>query len=148
MRPGDVDDVVRIARSGMLHPWSRRQVWQEVVCSRSMALVACRTGICGYVFFRFIGQEAELLQLVVEPACHGWGIGGRLLRVGSQRLARQGVAVCFLEVRQKNNRARCFYAKFGFEDIGQRVKYYRQPVDDAVVMRKYISGDRSDAYHT
>ena len=136
MRTADLDDVVRVSRSTMLHPWSRTQFAQELICPRGQALVACGPGPCGYVFFRFTGEEAELLQLAVEPAKMGRGIGGQLFYAGIKQLAFEGITICFLEVRRENIRARRFYQRHGFVEIGRRKKYYRQPVDDAVVMKK------------
>ena len=136
MRTADLDDVVRISRATMLHPWRRNQFAQELICPRGHALVACGTRPCGYAFFRFMGEEAELLQLAVEPAKMGQGTGGQLLRTGIKQLVFQGITTCFLEVRRENSRARRFYQRHGFVEIGRRKKYYTQPVDDAVVMKK------------
>ena len=140
MRTADLDDVVRISMSAMLHPWSRNQFAEELIRSRGKALVVCGREPCGYVFFRFIDQEAELLQLAVKPAWMGQGIGGQLLCSGIKQLASRGVRTCFLEVRKENVRARRFYQRHGFVAIGRREKYYGQPVDDAVVMKKEEQG--------
>jgi ribosomal-protein-alanine N-acetyltransferase len=148
MRAADLDDVVRISRSTMLHPWSRNQFAEELIRPRGKALVACAGGLCGYVFFRFIDQEAELLQLAVKPSRMGQGIGGQLLSTGIKQLASRGVMTCFLEVRKENVRARRFYQRHGFVAIGRREKYYRLPVDDAIVMKKRRAGDGSDADNT
>jgi ribosomal protein S18 acetylase RimI-like enzyme len=41
----------------------------------------------------------------------------------------------FLEVRASNAAARALYASAGFVAVGRRARYYRDPDEDAVVMR-------------
>ena len=42
----------------------------------------------------------------------------------------------YLEVRESNDAARRLYASRGFEEVGRRRKYYRRPVEDAIVLRR------------
>jgi [ribosomal protein S18]-alanine N-acetyltransferase len=46
--------------------------------------------------------------------------------------------VVFLEVRESNGAARALYASRGFEIAGRRSKYYRKPVEDALVLRRAL----------
>jgi len=41
----------------------------------------------------------------------------------------------FLEVRESNAAARSLYGERGFEPVGTRRAYYRNPVEDALVLR-------------
>jgi ribosomal-protein-alanine N-acetyltransferase len=41
----------------------------------------------------------------------------------------------FLEVRESNAAARCFYEKAGFVQTGRRKSYYTDPAEDAVLYR-------------
>ena len=49
--------------------------------------------------------------------------------------ANRGAEQIFLEVRQSNTPARALYEKNGFTAIGLRKKYYKDPVEDAVLMQ-------------
>jgi len=40
-----------------------------------------------------------------------------------------------LEVRYSNERAFSFYQRVGFRGVGRRPGYYREPVEDAVLLR-------------
>ncbi len=40
-----------------------------------------------------------------------------------------------LDVRESNAAARALYARFGFAEVGRRRAYYREPVEDALVLR-------------
>ena len=41
-----------------------------------------------------------------------------------------------LEVRESNDSARALYAKLGFLQAGLRKNYYRNPKEDALILRK------------
>jgi ribosomal protein S18 acetylase RimI-like enzyme len=56
--------------------------------------------------------------LGVEPACHGQGIGSRLLRPVLDQAGRDGVP-CYLETETEGNVA--FYRKHGFEVVSEYV---------------------------
>jgi [ribosomal protein S18]-alanine N-acetyltransferase len=44
----------------------------------------------------------------------------------------------YLEVRESNTRARALYASRGFEEVGRRRRYYRAPVEDALILRARV----------
>jgi len=148
MCKADLTDVIRIAQAAMQHPWTYSQFVGELAYLKGFCLVAVTDTVCAYAVFRISGSEAELLQLAVEPGARNNGIGHFLLEYGLRKIRAMEVGACFLEVRKKNGLARRFYSNFGFVEVGQRSNYYRQPFDDAVVMKKNISGDRADADNT
>jgi len=49
-------------------------------------------------------------------------------------LATRGVRVVYLEVRESNGGARRLYEGLGFGAVARRTRYYRRPVEDAVVL--------------
>jgi ribosomal-protein-alanine N-acetyltransferase len=48
---------------------------------------------------------------------------------------KNGALAILLEVRESNAAARALYAKVGFREEGRRPRYYRDPDEDAVLMR-------------
>lgn len=76
--------------------------------------------------------ERELLNLAVHPEFRRRGIASSLL----QAALGAAPAEWFLEVRASNHAAIAFYVQHGFHRAGVRPKYYRDPTEDAVVMRK------------
>ena len=46
----------------------------------------------------------------------------------------QGAEKIYLEVRSGNQRARAFYLKNGFTELGIRKNYYKNPTEDAILM--------------
>ena len=80
-------------------------------------------------------DEAEVLNLAVSPSCRGLGVGGMLLDAALSEAAAAGATSVFLEVRESNVAARALYASRGFTEISRRSRYYRKPVEDALVLR-------------
>jgi len=94
--------------------------------------------VVGFCAVRTAKPELELLKIGVDPDRHGEGIGTELLSDALRTAISSGCTDCFLEVRWSNERAISFYTKEGFEMVGIRKRYYRNPLEDARVMRKRL----------
>ncbi|MGH9433706.1 MAG: ribosomal protein S18-alanine N-acetyltransferase [Terriglobia bacterium] len=92
----------------------------------------------GFVVFRHLADQAELLNLAVAPPCQRQGIGRALIEEGSSRLAQAQVQRLFLEVRASNQQALRLYHSVGFERHSVRKGYYQNPGEDAYVLRLEI----------
>lgn len=77
-----------------------------------------------------LNGDSEILNLAVDPKHRRQGVAGALLR----KLLRQISGPLFLEVRAGNTPALSFYDKLGFAKAGQRRSYYRNPLEDAIIM--------------
>lgn len=102
---------------------------------KRVALVAWEGSIAGFVIVRCGSEEWEIENVVVDPKLRRKGIGQGLIQEVMRQAGERGVADVFLEVRESNVAARALYAKWGFKAEGRRPKYYRDPQEDAVVMR-------------
>lgn len=80
--------------------------------------------LCGYILWREIDGEAELLTLVVSPPFQRRGLGNRLLSTLFEHLKTKGISKLFLEVAEDNSIAQSFYIKNGFILLGKRPQYY------------------------
>lgn len=94
--------------------------------------------VCGLVAFRMVSDEAEILNLAVNSEQRRRGIGSRLLEIMVEACKSAGVKKIFLEVRESNSGARKFYSRMGFKEDGRRRQYYRQPVEDALVLLRTV----------
>jgi ribosomal-protein-alanine N-acetyltransferase len=140
-----VPAVHAIERAAFSDPWSARD-FQECVASDVVFLVAAAPeGVAGYVIAQDAADEGEILNLAVTPSRHRIGIGRALVERVLATLAGRGVQRVFLEVRESNAAARALYAALGFQEVGRRPRYYRRPVEDAIVLRAAIPADGGDA---
>jgi [ribosomal protein S18]-alanine N-acetyltransferase len=103
-------------------------------------LVAERGGVvAGYVVAHNAADEGEILNLGVAAAHRRQGIGRALVEQILQVLAARGVRMVYLEVRISNAAARRLYESLGFGEVMRRARYYRRPVEDAVILRAAIA---------
>jgi GNAT superfamily N-acetyltransferase len=63
-------------------------------------------------------KPIELARIYLEQTRHGSGAGAVLLNAALIEAGRLGARSVWLGVWEKNERARAFYAKHGFEDVG------------------------------
>jgi len=57
------------------------------------------------------------------------------------RAANEGARRVLLEVRESNQVARAFYDRWGFKASGRRRRYYRDPVEDAILLQFMCNND-------
>jgi ribosomal-protein-alanine acetyltransferase len=99
-----------------------------------IVLVAEESGqLCGFVCAQSVAGEWEIENIVVSPEFLRRGIASELIHELILRARRQGASAILLEVRDSNLRARRLYEKLGFQEVGCRPGYYRDPVEDAIL---------------
>ena len=91
--------------------------------------------LLGYGGISLVADEAEIITVAVSPACRRQGIA-RALMEHMLRLAADARATVYLEVRASNDPAIALYSKLGFAEVGRRKNYYRNPREDALILRK------------
>jgi ribosomal-protein-alanine N-acetyltransferase len=135
-RPEDVDAVAAIEVTAFADPWTR-PAFDAAVRERHARFRVARSGggIVGYVIAWFVLDEGEIANLAVAPAARRCGVARALLDVVIADARSAGIAQLFLEVRESNVAARALYATRGFKPVARRPRYYRKPVEDAIVLR-------------
>ena len=114
------------------HPWSAsdfadlKKSGCEIVASDN-----------GFIVWRNVADEAEIISIGVAPEKRRQGIAGALILLMEQELKKAGVVNVFLEVSEVNYPAKKLYEKYGFVATGKRPKYYNGT--DAIIMTKDLS---------
>jgi ribosomal-protein-alanine N-acetyltransferase len=144
MVESDLDRVMAIADSLPTAPHWSRPAYEAAIdpegAPRRVALVAEAGGeVAGFVVAAVIVPEAEIETIAVDGPAQGYGFGSSLLHAVFEELKLVGVGEVALEVRASNENALWFYRKMGFEEVGRRRGYYREPVEDAVLLRLELS---------
>ena len=134
----DVEAVAAIERASFSDPWSPRTFRGLLEMERVWFVVAERADgrLAGYIVMWFLVEEAEIANLAVSPDDRGRRVGALLLDAAIAAAEARGIGTFFLEVRDSNRTARALYGSRGFEEIARRRRYYRSPVEDALVMRR------------
>lgn len=81
------------------------------------------------------GPALELRQLYLADAAKGRGVAGALMQWVRDEAARRGALELFLSVYVDNHRAKAFYARSGFVDIGRYDFPVGQHLDEDRLMR-------------
>ena len=104
-----------------------------------LVAVAAGNDVVGYAIAHAVADEGEILNLGVAAVHRRQGVGRRLVLATMEALAARGARTVYLEVRESNAAARGLYQQLGFGEVGRRSRYYRQPVEDAILLRAAIS---------
>ena len=148
MVEGDLDRVMEIAASLGTAPQWTRGAYEAAIAGgdapRRIALVAERAGerageVIGFAIARVVGPVAEIETIGIDRKAQGFGFGSSLLLAVLEELRLAGAEDIELEVRASNKRAIRLYERAGFLEVGRRRGYYREPVEDAVLLRLDIT---------
>ena len=94
--------------------------------------------IVGYCVMLRAADEAEIANIATDPGMRRRGVGARLLDDAIEASESLGVLALFLEVREANVAARALYASRAFHAVGRRRAYYKNPLEDALVLRRDV----------
>jgi ribosomal-protein-alanine N-acetyltransferase len=120
--------------------WSLKSIEQLQQRGEIAWVIEIERGIAGFLVARVVLNEAEILNLAVDPSRRRMGLAAALLDAVSMEFQRQRVVTIFLEVRKSNQPAISFYEKHGFALNGRRPAYYQNPTEDAVLMTRGLTG--------
>ena len=86
-------------------------------------------------------SPVQLERIYVDAGQHGGGVGSRLIAAAIDAAADYGATTIWLSVWQENLRAQKFYARHGFENVGETF-FMVGPVreDDFVFARQTADG--------
>ncbi|MEZ4465342.1 MAG: ribosomal protein S18-alanine N-acetyltransferase [bacterium] len=95
--------------------------------------------VVGFAETRVVLDEAWLVDIAVEPAWRGQGLGRCFLRFLLDDVAARGAESLGLEVRRDNTVAQKLYESMGMQKIGRRRRYYADG-EDAVLYQVSVVG--------
>ena len=137
MDASHVDAIAELERVCFNDPWSANSITSELNNKLSLWLVAVDGGkVAGYVGSQSVLGWADMMNIAVAPDYRRRGVGEHLILTLIERLKENKVVCLTLEVRKSNDPAIALYHKLGFEEVGCRPNYYRNPKEDALILRK------------
>ena len=137
MKECHVSAVAELEKICFSDPWSENSVASELKNKLALWLVAEEEGtVAGYIGSQTCGDESDVMNVAVHPDFRRRGIAEALVNALVTELNDIGSHCLTLEVRASNAPAVSLYEKLGFAEIGRRKNYYRNPREDALIMRK------------
>jgi [ribosomal protein S18]-alanine N-acetyltransferase len=106
--------------------------------NRGVFVAEGQGAVVGFVVVGEVGDVAEMEAVAVIVGARRQGIGRGLCGRAMEWAAGRGAGTMQLEVRAANVAALRMYRGMGFVEQGLRRGYYRDPVDDAVLMEKRL----------
>lgn len=118
-------------------PWSESSIASELNNSLSLWLVAMEDDtVVGYVGSQTVLGWTDMMNIAVHPDHRRKKIGEQLVLSLEEELRKRESTCLTLEVRASNEPAKSLYYKLGFLEVGRRKNYYRNPKEDALILRK------------
>ena len=117
--------------------WSERSVAGELDNALALWLVAVENGaVAGYVGSQTVCGETDMMNVAVTADFRRRGVGEALVNALVAELKAMESRCLTLEVRASNTPAQALYEKLGFAEVGRRPRYYQNPKEDALILRK------------
>ena len=137
MTDAHVAQVAELEKLCFSDPWSENSVASELKNPLSLWLVALDDAtVAGYIGSQSVQGEADMMNVAVHPDYRRKGIARQLVTELVAALAKKGVHSLALEVRASNAPAIALYEQLGFQQVGRRPNYYRNPKEDALILKK------------
>jgi len=92
----------------------------------------------GMLVFNSVCPELEILRLGIHPEWRKKGLAEFLLRELEFFSKKDKIKSIWLEVGVSNKPAKSLYLKTGFKEEGRRKGYFRNPLGDALLLKKSL----------
>lgn len=139
MHSAHVAQIAELEKICFSDPWSERSIASELDNKLAFWLVATEgERVAGYIGSQTVMDETDMMNVAVHPDFRRRGIAEVLVNGLVDTLKTKGSHCLTLEVRASNAPAIALYEKLGFSEIGRRKNYYRNPREDALILRKEL----------
>lgn len=139
MNENHVRQIAELERLCFHDPWSENSIASELGNRLSVWLVALdEDKVVGYVGSQTVIDETDMMNIAVHPDYRNRGVATALIVELTQQLRTRGSKGLMLEVRESNSAAISLYDKHGFLQVGCRRNYYRNPRENALILRKEL----------
>jgi ribosomal-protein-alanine N-acetyltransferase len=136
----DLDEVLSIETSDSLTPWSKNMFVEEMRnpfahCFVMKKEAESKQTVIGFICFRNVSEESELLNICVHQAYRHLGFGKKLMEFYIDFSRRRGSKNLYLEVHSSNHTAIHLYQLFSYQSSGIRKKFYQGKFDALLMMK-------------
>lgn len=136
------DDLAALYVRAFPHPVSwRASDFRDVLATPGTFLHAEHNA---FSLGRVAADEAELILIATDPANRRQGLARRCIQAFENEARMRRATIAFLEVAQSNIGARALYDAAGWEEVGQRPKYYSSAAgiaQNALILRKFLTAN-------
>ncbi|MBE6720038.1 MAG: ribosomal-protein-alanine N-acetyltransferase [Ruminococcaceae bacterium] len=131
----DVADILKIEQACFSTPWTEQGIRESIENENTRLYIALADGkAAGYMGVQIFSGEGYVTNVATLPEFRRQGIAKALIN----RVLQNKMDFLTLEVREGNKAAISLYESLGFERVGFRPHFYRNPDENAVLMTKYL----------
>jgi ribosomal-protein-alanine N-acetyltransferase len=140
MRWSELPRILEIEQLAYEFPWTEGIFKDCLRVGYLCRVIEADGAVRGYGVLSVAAGECHLLNLCIEPAEHGRGLGRSLLQHLLGLARDYGADTAFLEVRPSNKRALKLYTDEGFNSVGVRRGYYpaTKGREDALILARVL----------
>ena len=134
-----VPAVAALEKASFSTPWSEKSIGEELNNEWAIWYVALEEGtLLGYIGVQFGLDGGDIMTIATAPEARNRGLGQKLVETILDIFREKDLGYLTLEVRPSNAPALRLYEKLGFQEVGRRKKYYREPTEDALLLTLYL----------
>lgn len=135
----DVLMVAEIEKECFSNPWSEEAIKTAINDDLSHFIVA-KVGneVVGYGGMYSVMGEGYIYNIAVKRKYRKFRIGTNIVNELVNYSKIKSLNFLSLEVRKSNTPAINLYSNCGFKKIGNRKNFYTNPLEDAIIMTKFL----------
>ena len=135
----DVLMVAEIEKECFSNPWSEKAIKTAINDDLSHFIVAkIGNEVVGYGGMYSVMGEGYIYNIAVKRKYRKFGIGTNIVNELVNYSKIKSLNFLSLEVRKSNTPAINLYSNCGFEKVGNRKNFYTNPLEDAIIMTKFL----------
>lgn len=135
----DVLMVAEIEKECFSKPWSEEAIKAAINDDLSHFIVAkIGNEVVGYGGMYSVMGEGYIYNIAVKRKYRKFGIGTNIVNELVNYSKIKSLNFLSLEVRKSNTPAINLYSNCGFEKVGNRKNFYTNPLEDAIIMTKFL----------
>lgn len=130
----NIADILRIEQICFSTPWTEQGIAESIDNSNTYLYIATvDDSVAGYMGVQIFSGEGYVTNVATLPEYRRQGVAKALI----SEVLKHDMEFLTLEVRESNITAINLYNSLGFEVVGKRPRFYREPTEDAVLMTKF-----------
>lgn len=130
----NVEDILKIENACFSTPWTEQGISESIADDNTYLYVAYIDGdVAGYMGVQIFSGDGFVTNVATLPQYRRMGIAKALIN----KVLQHEMNFLTLEVRESNTPAISLYKSLGFEEVGKRPRFYRNPDEDALLMTKF-----------
>ncbi len=131
----DVADILKIEQACFSAPWTEQGIAESIENDNThLYLALAGSKLAGYMGVQIFSGEGYVTNIATLPEFRRKGVAKALI----ERALKNEMDFLTLEVRESNAPAIALYESLGFERVGVRPHFYRNPDENALLMTKFL----------